>query len=200
MPGSSGTIASIQLGQTTPADTNTITTSYSYLSSPSSLWSALSTQTRGKCIKIFQQHRERVLLSFITIAIGPKRDKCLFSISVLLERGAMCAACVELEVILCSRDDPLWGCLAVREQVCSASGFHHVFQLFHLHLFPRSYLWWSKHFINHKVFSYVCCSLCISECFFQQLHIQNEVVNSCSRGYCVKSHLILTSTKELPDF
>lgn len=93
MPGSSGTITSIQLGQTTPADTNTITTSYSYLSSPPSLRSALSTQTRGKCIKIFQQHRERVLLSFITIAIGPKRDKCLFSISEQLELEK-CVLCV----------------------------------------------------------------------------------------------------------
>lgn len=100
MPGSSGTIASIQLGQTTPADTNTITTSYSYLSSPPSPRSALSTQTRGKCIKIFQEHRERVLLSFITIAIGPKRDKCLFSISVLLEleKCVLCCVCV------CERD------------------------------------------------------------------------------------------------
>lgn len=140
MPGSSGTIASIQLGQTTPADTNTITTSYSYLSSPPSPRSALSTQTRGKCIKIFQEHRERVLLSFITIAIGPKRDKCLFSISVLLEleKCVLCCVCVcEMEVILCSRDDPLRGCLAGGEQVCRASGFHHVFQLFHLHLFPQ---------------------------------------------------------------
>lgn len=46
-----------------------------------------------KCIKIFQQHRERVLLSFITIAIGPKRDKCLFSISALLELEK-CVPCV----------------------------------------------------------------------------------------------------------
>lgn len=33
--------------------------------------------------------------------------------------GEMCAVCVcEMEVILCSRDDPLRGCLAGREQVC----------------------------------------------------------------------------------
>lgn len=122
MPGSSGTIASIQLGQTTPADTNTITTSYSYLSSPPSLWSALSTQTRGKRIKIFQQHRERVLLSFITIAIGPKRDKCLFSISALLELEkcvpGLCAR-GDVEVILCSRDDPQRGCLAGKGNRCA---------------------------------------------------------------------------------
>lgn len=94
MPGSSGTIASIQLGQTTPADTNAITTSHSYLSPPPSLRSTLSTQTRGKRIKIFQQRRERVLLSFITIAIGPKRDKCLLSVSVLLELEKLCCVCV----------------------------------------------------------------------------------------------------------
>lgn len=129
---------------------------------PPSLWSAPSTQTWGKHIKIFQQHRERILLSFITIAIGPKRDKCLLSISLQLElqkfvlHMCVCVCVREMEAILCCRADPLRGCLAGWEQVCWASGFHHVFQLFHLHLFPQVLDMIIKTLINHKMLPLMC--------------------------------------------
>lgn len=55
-----------------------------------------------------------------------------------IRRREMCVFVCEMEVILCSRDDSLRGCLAGGEQVFPASGSHHVFQLFHLQLFPNS--------------------------------------------------------------
>lgn len=65
------------------------------------------------------------------------RTECVSVCARTCARVPVCVCVHEMEVILCSRDDPLRGCLAGGEQVCRASGFHHVFQLFHLHLFPQ---------------------------------------------------------------
>lgn len=47
-----------------------------------------------------------------------------------IRKREMCVFVCEMEVILCSRDGSLRGCLAGGEQVFPASGSHHVFQLF----------------------------------------------------------------------
>lgn len=47
-----------------------------------------------------------------------------------IRKREMCVFVCEMEVILCSRDDSVGGCLGGGEQVFPASGSHHVFQLF----------------------------------------------------------------------
>lgn len=59
----------------------------------------------------------------------------------------MCVFVCEMEVILCSRDDSLRGCLAGGEQVFPASGVPVVSSA----AVPKLWMWPSKHVIKHSV-------------------------------------------------
>lgn len=58
-----------------------------------------------------------------------------------IRTGEMCAVCARDGSYSVLQRRSAVRLFSRKEQVCQASGFHHVFQLFHLHLFPKSYLW-----------------------------------------------------------